>query len=95
MSKIYYHLLLCLFIPGILSAQHKIAGKITDAKKRPLPGVNIYIKGTYDGATAGADGSFSFTTTANGAQVLVASLMGFQTLEQPVTVGGPLNLTLP
>jgi len=94
MSKIYYHLLLCLFIPGILSAQHKIAGKITDAKKRPLPGVNIYIKGTYDGATAGADGSFSFTTTANGAQVLVASLMGFQTLEQPVTIGGPLNLTL-
>jgi hypothetical protein len=78
----------------LLLAQQKITGKVTDAKKHPLPGVNVYIKGSYDGATAAADGSFSFTTTAAGAQVVVASLMGYQTLEQPVNISGPLQLTL-
>jgi hypothetical protein len=94
MSKIYFNLCICLFIPALLMAQQKISGKITDARKRPLPGVNIYIKGTYDGATAAADGSFSFTTTAQGAQVIVASLMGYQTLERPITVGEALTLNL-
>lgn len=94
MSKFYFNLCICLFIPALLMAQQKISGKITDARKRPLPGVNIYIKGTYDGATAAADGSFSFTTTARGAQVIVASLMGYQTLERPITVGEALTLNL-
>ncbi|GAA0535255.1 TonB-dependent receptor [Chitinophaga japonensis] len=94
MWKRYGHLVAFLCLPALLAAQHKISGRITDARKRPLPGVNIYIKGTYDGATAAADGSFSFTTTAAGQQVLVGSLMGYQTLEQPVTISGPLQLTL-
>lgn len=94
MWKHSFNLLFCTCMPMLLLAQQKITGKVTDAKKHPLPGVNVYIKGSYDGATAAADGSFSFTTTAAGAQVVVASLMGYQTLEQPVNISGPLQLTL-
>ncbi len=94
MWKHCLNLIICTCIPALLLAQQKVTGKITDAKKRPLPGVNIYIKGTYDGATTAADGSFSFTTTATGAQVISASLIGYKTLEQPTTISGPLQLNL-
>jgi hypothetical protein len=33
---------------------------------------NIYIDGTYDGATTNENGQFSFSTTATGNQVLIA-----------------------
>ncbi|MCK7559161.1 carboxypeptidase-like regulatory domain-containing protein [Chitinophaga sedimenti] len=78
--------LLLLLLPAALQAQTKISGKITDAKKQPLPGVNIYIKGTYDGASTAADGSYSFTTSAKGEQLLSASLMGYKTFEQAVNL---------
>ncbi|KAA2245625.1 TonB-dependent receptor plug domain-containing protein [Chitinophaga agrisoli] len=94
MWKHCLNLIICTCIPAFLLAQQKLTGKITDAKKHPLPGVNIYIKGTYDGATTAADGSFSFTTTATGAQVISASLIGYKTLEQPTTISGPLQLNL-
>lgn len=51
-------LYLLLFSPAILLAQGRISGKVTDNKKHALPGVNVFIKGTYDGATTAADGSF-------------------------------------
>ena len=41
--------------------QTKISGKVTDQKKQPLPGVNIFIKDTYDGTTSDANGNFSFS----------------------------------
>lgn len=90
--------LLCLMVLPILAqAQTKISGKVTDAKKQPLPGVNIYIKGTYDGTTTTADGSYSFSSTAKGEQLLSASLMGYKTLEQTVNLSGAaivLNINL-
>ncbi|SEN60936.1 Outer membrane receptor proteins, mostly Fe transport [Chitinophaga rupis] len=94
MWKHSFNLLLCICLPALVLAQQKISGKVTDAKKRPLPGVNVYIKGSYDGATAGADGTFSFTTTTTGPQVLVASLMSFQTQEQAINITGPVQVTL-
>lgn len=76
--KHYYTILLSFLITIPAMAQHKISGKVTDMQQRPLAGANIYIKGTFDGATSAQDGSFSFTTSENGRQVLVASLLEYQ-----------------
>src|SRR5690242_10113670 len=96
MYNISRYLCLLVFAPLFSLAQNKISGKVTDSKKHPLPGVNIALKGAYDGATTAADGSFSFTTTATGDQLLSASLTGYQTLELKIntTAGEQLNIVL-
>ncbi|MET6998566.1 TonB-dependent receptor [Chitinophaga defluvii] len=96
MWKFNLNLFLFVALPVCLLGQHNISGKVTDTKKRPLSGVNIYIKGSYDGASSGPDGTFSFTTSAANDQLLVASLMGYVTLEQKINTGsaGQLNIVL-
>ena len=52
-------LTLLLIILGFCAkAQVKIAGKITDAKGRPVTGVSVTLKDTYDGATTDSLGNF-------------------------------------
>lgn len=78
-----------LFILTAFSAisQTKIEGTIADAKGKPVPGANIYIDGTYDGATSDAEGHFSFETTETGNQVLVITAMFFEDVRQDIIVG--------
>ena len=78
--------LLC-FLPAFLNAQVKISGKITDTKGSPLPGANIFLKDTYDGATSDMDGTFSFETEEQGKQTLVVRYISFQSQEKEVQLG--------
>ncbi|SFE31243.1 TonB-dependent Receptor Plug Domain [Chitinophaga sp. CF118] len=89
MWKISLYLVVILFLPVCVMAQQKITGKITDSKKRPLPGVNIAIKDTYDGATSGPDGSFSFVSDLKGEQILTVTLNGYRPFEQKVNFNNP------
>lgn len=82
-----FSILLMLLVPLFTQAQTTVKGRITDVKKRPLAGVNIAIKGSYDGATSAKDGTFSFTTSATGERFLTASLTGYQTLEIKAELG--------
>lgn len=68
------------------TAQNVISGKITDSKGNPLMAANIYLDGTYDGATSGGDGRFSFETAETGSQVLVISFISFEEVRQPIVV---------
>ena len=54
--------LYCLLISIKINAQVKISGKITDNHNKPLPGISISIKDSYDGATSDSLGNYSFTT---------------------------------
>lgn len=90
----FINLLACVCFPMLLMAQQKISGRVTDSKKKPLPGVNVFIKDTYDGATTAADGTYSFTTSTSGQAVIAASLMTYKTIEQPITINGPVQLDL-
>jgi uncharacterized protein with FMN-binding domain len=47
-------------------------------KGKFIAGAN-YIDGTYDGATTNENGQFSFSTTATGNQVLIASFLVYET----------------
>jgi hypothetical protein len=58
-----------------------IHGTITDSKKLPLPGCNIYIKGSYDGTISNADGTYNLKTSMIGQQSLIVTIIGFESFE--------------
>lgn len=76
--KKYFLLFFCL-ISNFLFAQTNINGVVTDKKGNPLQGVNISLRGTYDGASSKADGTFIFKTKATGKKYVRATYLGFET----------------
>lgn len=71
---------------GNLMAQTTIEGYVTNQKDEPVIGANVYLKGAYDGGSTDINGYFSFDTEESGEQVLVATFIGYQTLELPVNL---------
>ena len=71
-----------------------LKGTVRDAAGQPLPGVNVFLKTTFDGVSTDSLGRFKFTTTQPaGAYTLVATFIGYEPLELPVTLGaGPISL---
>ena len=63
MKGVFTLLILLLGLSAI--SQVKIEGKITDTKGKPVGGVSITLKDTYDGATTDSLGNYSFLTTEN------------------------------
>ncbi len=59
------------------AGQITIGGFIREKSGEPLLGVNVFIEGTYDGATTDINGEFSITTEVSDSVVLVASFIGF------------------
>ena len=72
-------------------AQQLISGSVTDVDGQPLPGATIQIKGTNISASADFDGNFSIS--ANNGDILVASYVGFNSVESSVT-STTINFTL-
>lgn len=65
-----------------------LTGTVHDAAGQPLPGVNVFLKTTFDGASTDSLGRFRFSTGhAGGSLPLVVSLIGYEPLELPVTLG--------
>lgn len=67
-------------------AQNIISGKVLDQKGKPVPGANIYLDGTYDGATSSETGDYSFETTTTGNQTLVISFLLYETFKKEIDV---------
>ncbi|MBW7914994.1 MAG: carboxypeptidase-like regulatory domain-containing protein, partial [Taibaiella sp.] len=62
-----------LLLNGMLAvAQSTISGKVVTYSGKPIPGANVYLLNTIDGATTDSNGVFSFTTEEKGAQTIVA-----------------------
>tara|TARA_B100000949_G_scaffold235418_1_gene258529 strand:- start:32254 stop:34416 length:2163 start_codon:yes stop_codon:yes gene_type:complete len=76
--KIFTHLITLLLCSGAVFAQQTITGKVTDTKNNPIEGANIYLEGTYDGASSDANGNFSFETTEEGVQTLIVSMLSYE-----------------
>ena len=90
----YLIVIFILFVCTSLSkGETIITGKITDTKGEPLPGVNVYLKGTYEGSSTNENGVFKITTDLQGSYFLVASFIGFKTFEQAIELSGT-NLTV-
>ncbi|UOQ77928.1 TonB-dependent receptor [Hymenobacter sp. 5516J-16] len=72
-----------------------LSGTVRDASGQPLPGANVFLKTTFDGATTDSVGRFRFETPAAGSYMLQTSLLGFLTTEKPVALNGaPVRLAL-
>lgn len=78
----------CMVWYSIVNAQVTVKGVVTDNKSRPMAGVSISIKDSYDGATSDSSGRYSFTTTEKGEKVLQASSVGFRPFEQKIKIEG-------
>lgn len=83
-------------LPISLNAQHKVTGTITDENGEPLPGATIQVLNTYQGVTAGLDGSYSLTLR-DGNYELKADFIGYKEVIKEVQVQGSdveLNFSL-
>ncbi|HSC36693.1 MAG TPA: TonB-dependent receptor, partial [Chitinophagaceae bacterium] len=76
-----------ILISAIGLAQTAVSGTVKDNKGRPVPGVSIAIRDSYDGGVSDSSGHFSFKTTETGAHIITASSIGYKPFEQPVTIG--------
>src|SRR5690606_14520678 len=54
-------------------------GRVTDERGLPLPGVNVIIRGSYEGTQTNFDGEFALDTKPE--DVLTFSYIGFKTLD--------------
>ncbi|MBG6061499.1 hypothetical protein IWX83_001282 [Flavobacterium sp. CG_9.1] len=72
-------------------SQNTISGKVVDEKGKPVSGANVFIEGTYDGASTTETGDFSFTTTAIGNPTLVVSFLIFETSKTVINVANFQN----
>ncbi|PNQ72190.1 TonB-dependent receptor [Hanstruepera neustonica] len=75
-------------------SQTTVSGIVTDSKGNPLEGANVYLDGTYDGATSQVDGSFSFQTEETGQQILTVSFLAYETYQQADDVKTFTNITI-
>src|SRR5688500_5852255 len=79
-------LLLIMFTFQHAYSQVTIKGVVKSGKSKPLYGVSISLKDSYDGATTDSSGKFSFQTTEKGDHVLVASAIGYKPFEQNIKI---------
>lgn len=84
--KLYFLISIFLFSIGSV-AQTTINGIVKDSKGIPIAGANVFLDGTYDGASTDIEGVFSFTTTEVGAQLLKVTFLSFEPYEQFMDVG--------
>ena len=94
--KFLITILITLISLQLTSAQSQINGTVKDAKNNPIDGANVYLDGTYDGATTNAAGEFSFKTTEVGTQTLIVSFISFETymVSGDVSTLNSLKITL-
>lgn len=92
LQRLAVFLLLCL--PAISAiGQRTISGKITDVNRESLPGVNVLLKGTANGAVTDLDGSFSLEVPSSGG-ALVVSYVGYRTIEVALDAQSVYNITI-
>jgi len=62
-----------------IMAQEVVSGFVIDQEGHPLEGANVYLEGTYDGASTNMEGYFEFTSEEVGLQTLVVSSISYET----------------
>ncbi len=90
-SSIILFFLVGLATSFAFAQERTVTGTVTDENGGPLPGVNIVIQGTMQGAVSDANGSYSITVPGPDA-VLVFSSVGFKT--KTVTVGDQTRINV-
>lgn len=90
-----FHFLLLLALPGreAWAQARTITGKVSDADGTTLPGVTVVLKGTSQGTSTDAEGTYSLSTAATSGTLLF-SFVGYTTKEVPLGAQSTINVTL-
>ena len=97
LKKVWLSLMLMGAVVFAAAQTTRVRGVVRDADTgEPLPFVGVYFDGTTIGVSTDLDGRYSLETRSKDAQVLTASLIGYQSLSQPVNQGAfkELNFSL-
>src|SRR5690349_14070802 len=71
-------------IPAVFAQKRTVSGKISDANGKPLPFVNVTVKGTSVGTTSNSDGVYSISVP-QGSNTLVFSFIGYKVNEVDIS----------
>ncbi len=86
MKTILHILVVALFAINLQAQEKTISGIITESSGIPLPGVNVIVKNTSNGAQSDFDGLYSLQAFVG--QTLVFSYVGYITVEKQITASG-------
>ena len=78
--------LFAVFATSALAQNHEIRGRVLDRANDPLPGASVALKNTRLGTVTDRRGHFAIPNVPRGDYVLVASYVGYKTVERPVSV---------
>lgn len=95
--KKYIYLLIFILSSVAAFAQTRITGTVKTLAGKTIPGVNITLANTYDGASTDTTGKFSFTTIETGTRILHYATVGFKPDSITLNLDGKpvtLNLTI-
>ena len=87
-------LLLCAglgFPSGAFAQTGSVGGRVTDSKNEGIPGATVLIEGTSMGSSSNVDGTYRIENVPAGAQTLVISFVGYNSVRRPVTVKAGQN----
>ncbi len=84
--KAIHTLTILLALSSSLLAQTIVTGTVTGQSGETLIGANVFVKGTYDGASTDVNGKYSFETTALGEVIIVATYIGYEKTTQKTTL---------
>lgn len=88
-------LLIFLLFPYVASSQQAlISGRILQKNKKPLSAANIFISGSYDGASSDSLGFFHFSSALKGPQTLLISAVGLQPQKASIDLKDSIYLTI-
>jgi hypothetical protein len=84
--KTRYFLFVLLLTTSQSLAQVALTGRVTDQKGHPLPGANVFLQGTYDGANTDSTGAFRFSTSRKDTATLVVSYIGYEPFAKKIII---------
>jgi TonB-linked SusC/RagA family outer membrane protein len=87
-------IMLVLLSSFVLNAQRTLTGVIIDENSQPIPGVNVFLKGTTAGTVSNLEGKFSLDIPEDQPVTVVFSFVGYVTQEIPIENQTMLDITL-